>query len=278
MTRMHSSWTARVTLWIRSRYDLPWVSSTGLSLSVRGPAPGSGAAPTGRPGRPAPVARSRATAASTASTASTGRRLVLGVDDRGVAGRRVVLVGLVVVGVPVKRSSGSSIRRVSAHIEHPGTPGSSLCGRPPCAVVPCPDCLARWEAMAVVHVQSTRRPDLAFCGVVLQGPGVLAVRLGQGSDPVERPALPKGTQGANGAGRARRARGQIRSASEVLARAREPGVVLAACVTAVQARQMVRGQFRPVPLHQACVLNLGRFLGRLGVGDEILSPGDPDED
>lgn len=137
------------------------------------------------------------------------------------------------------------MRRPSAHLKHPWAPGTTLCGKPPCSIVPCSECLSRWEATIQVHVQSTRRPDLAFCGAPLQGPKILSVRLG-GLD------------------------------EDVLRRARGAGVTPVAYVTQVDARRIVQGRGGQIPLHQACVLNLGRFLGRLGVVDEPAEPRRPD--
>lgn len=129
------------------------------------------------------------------------------------------------------------MRRLSAHLEHPGAPGTTLCGKPPCSVTPCPECLSRWEAMTQVHVQSARRPDLAFCGAPLRGPKILSIRLGEVDE-------------------------------DTLRRARNTGVTPVAYVTQVDARRIVWGRDgQTIPLHQACVLNLGRFLGRLGAVD-----------
>ncbi len=93
----------------------------------------------------------------------------------------------------------------------------------------------------MVHVQSTRRPDLAFCGVTIQGPGILSVRLGA----LDEAALWK---------------------------AGSSGLVPVVHVTAADARSIVHGEARhTVPLHQPCVLNLGKFLGRLtGAADDLL--------
>lgn len=139
------------------------------------------------------------------------------------------------------------MRRPSAHIEHPASPGTTLCGKPPCSIVPCPECFSRWEAMTRVHVQSTRRPDLAFCGAPLQGPRIVSVQIGEVEEAVLR-------------------------------RARGARVTPVAYVTQANARRILRGgDGQTIPLHQACVLNLGRFLGRLGAADpdELRGMGRP---
>jgi hypothetical protein len=97
--------------------------------------------------------------------------------------------------------------------------------------------------MSQVHVQSVRNPDLAFCGAALQGVGILPVHLGH----LDAGALKKA----------------LRS-----------GFSLAAYVTPDQARRMIHspvgdggvpGGRGGVAFHAACMLNLGRFLGRLGL-------------
>lgn len=90
-----------------------------------------------------------------------------------------------------------------------------------------------------MHVQSTRHADLAFCGFVLHGPKVAGVQLG---------ALDE----------------------SVLVEAKSGGLAPVAYVTMRQARGLVRSGQDRIPLHPACVLNLGRFLGRLGVMDDAL--------
>lgn len=147
------------------------------------------------------------------------------------------------------------MRRLSAHIEHPGAPGKTLCGKSPCAVAPCLECLARWAAMVQVHIQSTRRVDLAFCGAPLQGPKIFPVRLGH-LDSLDGGLFERGRA----------------VAAKRLARSRLATGTPVVYVTTVDARSIVHDVDGPsVVLHQACVLNFGRFLGRLGVADELLS-------
>lgn len=142
---------------------------------------------------------------------------------------------------------GRSLRKPNAHIRHPWAPGGTLCGKPPCSFTPCQDCASKYESMTRVHVQSTRRPDLAFCGAALHGPRLYSVHLGHLDE----------------------------SALEL---ARSSGALTIAYVTASQARGMVGRPDPVVSLHGACVLNLGRFLGRIGAMDDMTIPGLDDGD
>ncbi len=60
------------------------------------------------------------------------------------------------------------IRVAFAHIPHPTVDGSSFCGDATSVQV-CRACLAKLIALFLVHVQSARKPDKSFCGVVLLG-------------------------------------------------------------------------------------------------------------
>lgn len=64
----------------------------------------------------------------------------------------------------VRRSS----RLVHAHLPHPDLPGETLCGSPSSRVEPCPSCVARRDALLLIHVQSPRDPTAALCGLPLR--------------------------------------------------------------------------------------------------------------
>lgn len=142
-------------------------------------------------------------------------------------------------------------------MRNPAARDKTLCGRPSCAVLACPDCAKRWRAMAHVHIQSARCPDLGFCGVPLQGSAVLSVRLGALDEAALRHPRPD-------------------------------HVHPIAYVVSSDARALLATDRSIVPLHAACVLNFGRFLARMGDAlapvlaltdeDEIADADDVDED
>jgi len=114
---------------------------------------------------------------------------------------------------------------------------------------------------------------MAFCGVALQGPRVFPVQLGRLDEAIaRRPRSDRSDriQSVMPADLPSRAdRGSVRHRKGV-SPPRDDARSLAlpvTYVTAMDARQMVCGAVgSSVPLHQACVLNLGRFLGRMGLG------------
>ncbi len=130
--------------------------------------------------------------------------------------------------------------------------------------------------MTTVHVQSTRRLDLAFCGAALQGPGLFSVHLGHldesalarldlfGVDVSRSPdrlsSRSLGSRDVTG-----HRVGVPRVVVDARSSTRKPlrgGVSLVAYVTADQARGLVGRDRSAVPLHSACVLNFGKFLGK----------------
>lgn len=58
--------------------------------------------------------------------------------------------------------------RIRGHLPHPAVEGASLCGDLS-SVEPCPGCLERLHLLLSVHIQSIRKPDKGFCGLLLRG-------------------------------------------------------------------------------------------------------------
>lgn len=72
-------------------------------------------------------------------------------------------------------------REVVAHLRHPAGDGRTLCGKPSSRIRGCTACAERRAALARVHVQSSRRPAEAFCGIqILPGPAVRVSAEGAG--------------------------------------------------------------------------------------------------